>query len=76
MPQIIKNECPCIGCKHFTFSNVSYEYWCKKKDQTVMQHHGNGFHRAGQWLIPCGRDMCEYEEVNEDVGINDQSRRY
>jgi hypothetical protein len=62
MPQIIKNECPCIGCKHFTISNVSYEYWCKKKEQTVIQHRGNALHRAGQWLIPCGRDMCGYEE--------------
>lgn len=71
MPMIIKNECPCIGCKHLTFSNVSYEYWCKKKDQTVTQHRGNEFHHAGQWLIPCGRDMWGYEGVSEDAGTDD-----
>jgi hypothetical protein len=64
---IIKNVCPCIGCVHLTISDVSYVYWCKKKDQSVVQAYGNPAHHDGQWLIPCGRDMFGYKDVKEDV---------
>jgi hypothetical protein len=33
-----------------------------KKDQSVVQAHGNAAHSDGQWLIPCGRDMWLYKE--------------
>lgn len=64
MPMIIKNECPCIGCVYLTFSNVSHVYWCKKKDQSVVQAYGNAAHSDGQWMIPCGRDMWGYKDVD------------
>lgn len=63
MPMIIKNECPCKGCKYLTVSNVSYKYWCKKKEQSVVQAHSNAAHSDGQWMIPCGRYMRNYKEV-------------
>ena len=64
MPMIIKNICPCIGCVHLTMSKVSYEFWCKKKEQSVTQSYRNPAHRDGQWLIPCGRDMYGYKEAD------------
>lgn len=66
MHMIIKNECPCIGCVYLTFSNVSHVYWCKKKDQSVVQAYGNAAHSDGQWLIPCGRGMFEYKDIDEN----------
>lgn len=65
MPMIIKNCCPCIGCIYLTISYVSHEYWCKIKNESVVQAYGNAAHRDGQWLIPCGRDMCRYKGNKE-----------
>lgn len=64
MAIIFKNKCPCIGCKYLTISKVSFNYFCNKKKQYVQQHHGNSFHSAGQWIIPCGKDMWGYESMD------------
>ena len=66
MPMIIKNECPCNGCFYLTWSTTSYVYWCNKKQQSIVQHNGNGVHYTGQWLIPCGKDMRYYKEKNNN----------
>lgn len=70
MAIIFKNNCPCIGCIYLTVSETSHEYWCKRKHHTVTMHNGNGFHSAGQWIIPCGREMWLYKEgtiQNDDM---------
>lgn len=61
MPMIIKNKCPCEGCKFYTYGkqhpnpNAYDEHYCEKKEKSIIQHSGNGYHYAGQWVIPCGR---------------------
>lgn len=72
MAIIIKNDCPCIGCMYLTISERSHEYWCKRKQQSVTMHNGNGFHHAGQWIIPCGSEMWFYRENSiETVDMKD-----
>ena len=52
MPMIIRNECPCQNCKHHTEGEYDLHF-CNKKQRAIYQHHGNAYHRQGQWIIPC-----------------------
>lgn len=38
----------------------------RKKNQSVVQAYGNAAHSDGQWMIPCGRDMWGYKDVDEN----------
>ena len=61
MPIIMRNNCPCEDCKYYT-STDDYIDWCTKKKKSIIQHRGNAYHHAGQWITPCGGDMPLFEK--------------
>lgn len=69
------NKCPCEKCKHYVngkqHSNLAYDlHYCERTSRAIYQHHGNAYHSAGTWIIPCGRDMYLFEAK----AMNDNSK--
>lgn len=60
------NDCPCEKCRFYIngkrHSNLAYDlHYCERKHRAIYQHRGNAYHRAGVWIIPCGKDMYLFE---------------
>lgn len=51
---IHRNECPCIECAYYESGKYNNAHYCNRVNESIDQHRGNAFHRAGQWIIPCG----------------------
>ena len=61
------NDCPCKRCKYYVYGknhgNCIDLHYCEKLHKSIIEHHGNSFHSAGTWLIPCGRDMNFFKPI-------------
>ena len=63
---IHKRECPCADCAYYIY-DVPHGHYCNRVESSIVQHRGNGFHYAGQWIIPCGGNFSLYRRRTENV---------